>query len=63
MMIKVSIKVCRRPIRSPRVPKMAAPTGLARNPAAKVESASSVPATGEEDGKRTVLNTRAAMEP
>ena len=47
---RVSTSIDLRPIRSPKCPITAAPSGRATKPTAKVAKAASVPATGEKEG-------------
>jgi hypothetical protein len=61
--VSVATRVALRPIRSPRCPKMIAPSGRARNPTKNVENASSVPASGSNSGKKSLLNTSPATSP
>ena len=52
--------VALRPTRSPKWPKSAEPTGLAKNAMANVASEARVAAAGSEDGKNNLGNTSTA---
>ena len=52
-----------RPTRSPKWPKMAAPTGRATNPTKNVVNESIVPMNGSEPGKNFAGKTVAAATP
>ena len=51
MVINAAMSVALRPIRSPKCPNKAAPTGLAKKASAKVASDSRMPVVGSADGK------------
>ena len=59
----VTTNVCVRPMRSPKWPKTAAPTGRARNAEANAPSEAVTAMTCPSSGKNTVGNTRAAAVP
>ncbi len=61
--MSVSTSIDLRPIRSPKCPITAPPSGRAMNPTANVPNAASVPASGENDGKNSDPNTRAEALP
>ena len=63
MSTSVVTSVALRPIRSPKWPKTAAPTGRAAKPTNSVLKDRSVPASGELDGKNSFGNTSAAAVP
>jgi hypothetical protein len=52
-----------RPSRSPKCPKTTPPSGRATNPTANVAKASSVPTSGSNSGKKSLLKTSAAAVP
>jgi len=63
MMSKVATSVRLRPIRSPKWPKMAAPTGREKKATPKVANDNSAAMTGVCSGKNTLGNTSAAAVP
>ena len=60
MMSSVITSTKRRPWRSPRCPNRMPPNGRDRYPTQKVANASSVPVSGSNVGKNSLLNTSAA---
>lgn len=54
MIVKVTMKVFLRPVRSPSLPKMMAPKGLTNSPTEKVASVASRAAVGLSFGKKRV---------
>ena len=63
IMSSVVMRVFFRPIRSPKWPKMMAPTGRAKKATAKVPKEATVPAAVPSAGKNTTGKTRAAAVP
>src|SRR5262249_56329179 len=61
--MRVATSVLLRPMRSPKWPKIMAPTGRAANPTAWVPNESKRPAYGELPGKKRSGKTRAAAVP
>ena len=59
----VAMSVVLRPIRSPKCPKMAAPTGRATKPTNWVANAARTPAKAFWPGKNSCGNTSAAAVP
>ena len=60
MVSSAAIKVVFRPMRSPKWPKSAEPTGRAKKAKAKVAKDSRVAAVGSEEGKNSFGKTRTA---
>ena len=63
IMSSVVMRVFFRPIRSPKWPKMIAPTGRAKKATANVPKEAMVPAAAPRAGKNTTGKTRAAAVP